>query len=691
MAADPSVKLRKLLTEVLTPQATNVSRADAAEAAAVRLAKRMLASESTFKIAGFACDEEWYGAGQASYLTNAQGLVGVLLPLVEVDWARPDAVELEKIIKAAKDVVNQANRENVSTEVWFGLLPYVGDGPIRKAFPGQQVKDFYSTTGVSWVLSSLILLYLCHLNGKVELTGDAFEVEDVITGIEATYGLLLKSYKKSSGRAGWGWCSLVASPDLYHTWSVSQTLGDMEDYVFTPSKTAGYASDPGLDKLRRKLQEATPANFLHGGAKSPTESIYRDACQWLYSELTATASQAIKEEISDDNSPENDIYYTFFLVETLVYMHADELLPPLLNVSRETVLNTLYEKLFVGSNRLGSLRDTAWYGSAEQSTLSVPLPLPPGNPVGDKMKDPLLEPSLEPLVLRALSYGPVYLKKRDILDFVEVAVLRHASVLDEKVDLWDDKGANFLICERTVEALFMIRNMFRNTSEIAIAPPVGVGVTTPERRAAGFTLTLSSDQVSGLVDTVTSRVMDRVRPQIEELFKRQMPLVTVAAPSNAGDILSIVDPVGYKDIAKPDKILRYLDEPGAPSEATLYQTMLLETVVTLLAGALRSSRPAAASGGDESLSQKLADGFAYAVASTLPRALAYFLSDLIERLPDDDDVLKDKFDRARIEQQVNRLALAYIQKEFKLGQPFDLAKGMSEALDRLDRLPGGSK
>jgi hypothetical protein len=690
MAADPSVKLRKLLTEVLTPQATNVSRADAAEAAAVRLAKRMLASESTFKIAGFACDEEWYGVGQASYLTNAQGLVGVLLPLVEVDWARPDAVELEKIIKAAKDVVNQANRENVSTEVWFGLLPYVGDGPIRKAFPGQQVKDFYSTTGVSWVLSSLILLYLCHLNGKVDLTGDAFEVEDVITGIEATYGLLLKSYKKSSGRAGWGWCSLVASPDLYHTWSVSQTLGDMEDYVFTPSKTAAYASDPGLDKLRRKLQEATPASFLHGGAKSPTESIYRDACQWLYGELTATASHAIKEEISDDNSPENDIYYTFFLVETLVYMHADELLPPLLNISRETVLNTLYEKLFVGSNRLGSLRDTAWYGSAEQSTLSVPLPLPPGNPVGDKMKDPLLEPSLEPLVLRALSYGPVYLKKRDILDFVEVAVLRHASVLDEKLDLWDDKGANFLICERTVEALFMVRNMFRNTSEVAVAPTVVVGLAAQVDRTAGITLTLSSDQVSGLVDVVTNRVLERVHKQVEELLvTERTALVSESAAGNDGDIQSLVDPEAYKDIAKPDKILHYVDEPQLDS-ANLYQTMLLETIVKLLTGLLRSSKLAAA-GNDESLSQKLADGFAQAIASTLPRAVAYFLHDRIARLGDDGDSLLAGFNRRRIEMQVDRLALAYIEKELKQPHSLDLAGALSETLDGLDRLPGGTK
>jgi hypothetical protein len=460
----------------------------------------------------------------------------------------------------------------------------------------------------------------------------------------------------------------------------------MEDYVFTPSKTAAYASDPGLDKLRRKLQEATPASFLHGGAKSPTESIYRDACQWLYGELTATASQAIKEEISDDNSPENDIYYTFFLVETLVYMHADELLPPLLNVSRETVLNTLYEKLFVGSNRLGSLRDTAWYGSAEQSTLSVPLPLPPGNPVGDKMKDPLLEPSLEPLVLRALSYGPVYLKKRDILDFVEVAVLRHANVLDEKLDLWDDKGANFLICERTVEALFMVRNMFRNTSEVAVAPTV-VGLAAQEERSGAITVTLSSDQVSGLVDVVTNRILERVNKQVAELLATERTsLVSESAAGNDGDIQSLVDPEAYKDIIKPDKILHYVDEPQLDN-ANLYQTMLLETIVKLLTGLLSSSR-LAVTGDDESLSQKLADGFAQAIASTLPRAVAYFLRDRIVRLGDDGDSLLARFDRSRIEMQVDRVALAYVEKELKQPNSLDLAGALAETLDSVDRRPG---
>jgi hypothetical protein len=547
----------------------------------------------------------------------------------------------------------------------------------------------------------------------------------VLAGIEATYLLLLRSYKQSGNRAGWGWCSL-AEADLYHTWSVSQTLGDMEDYVFAPSKAARYASDPGLDKLRRRLQEATPRSFLRGDVKSPTESIYREACRWLYGELTATVSPAIKEEVSDVNALENEIYYTFFLVETLVYMHADELLPAVLNVSRETILNTLYEKLFIGSNRLGALRDTAWYGSEEQSTLAIPLPLSPGK----KMKDQLLEPSLEPLVLRALSYGPVYLKKRDILDFVEAAVTRHANVLDEKLDLWDEKGANFLICERTVEALFMVRNMFRNTSEMAIAPPLGSGGTQDER-GAGMTLTLSGDQVIGLVDAVTNRVLEDVRGQVGELVATARPaagsyspdqlseivdtvsnsvlerirtqveeLVATTQPAhgsdsttgNAGDIQSLVDPEGYIDIVRPENILLYLDDPGGPSEATLYQTMLLETIVKLLTSVLRSSRPAPASGStDASLSQKLADGLAHAIASSLPRAVAYFLNDRIERLGDDGDVLRAAFDGRRIEMQVDRVALAYLEKELKQPQPLDLAGGLSETLDKLDRLPGGSK
>jgi len=681
MAVDPNVKLRKLLTEVLTPQASYTSRADAAEGAAVRLAKRMLATDRTFKMAGFACDEPRYGDGADSYLTNAQGLVGVLLPLVEVDWARPDPAELQKILKAATVVVRQAKRENLSTDVWFSLHPYVGDGAIRKAFR-DQLKDFYSTTGVSWALSSLVLLYLCHLLGKVEISGDDFEVGDVIAAIEKTYGLLLRSYKQSGGRAGWSWCSLIESPDLYHTWSVSQTLGDMEDYVFAPPQVAAYAADPGLDKLRRRLFETTPADFLRGDAKSPTASIYRDACRWLYGELTADASPATKEEMSDVNVQENDIYYTFFLVETLVYMHADELLPSMMSVSRETIHNTLYEKLFVASNRLGTLRDTEWYSDEERSTLAVPLP----DTVGKNLKDQvLLEPSLEPLVLRALSYGPLYLKKRDIIDFVEAALTRHANVLDEKLDLWDERAANFLICERTVEALLMVRNMFRNAADIQ-APTVRVA--TAEERA-GITLTLSPDHVGSLVDAVTSRVLERVREQVVELIATTRAANGDGA-GDRGDIQSLVDPESYKDIAKPEKVLLYLDAQVVPSEAIVYQTMLLETVVTLVTATLRSSRPAAASGtADESLSQKLADGLAYAIASVLPRAVAYFLNDRIERLGDDD--LQQRFDGSRIEQQVDRLALAYLQKEFKDRQALDLVGGLAEALEALERLPGGAK
>lgn len=684
MPLDPDVKLRKLLTDVLTTQAPHTARADAAETAAVRLAKRMLASDHkfTFKPKGFVCDEPRYGDGAASYLTNAQGLVGVLLPLVEVEWSTPSPQELERILKAADDVVRHANRP-ADIDVWFSLLPYVGEGPIRKAFP-DRISDFYSTNGVAWTLSSLVLLYLCHLLGKVELSGKV-KPADVVTGIETCYGLLLRAYlPQKDGRAGWSWCSLVDTPDLYHTWSVSQTLGDLEDYVFTPDPQAPYAVDPALDKLARKLRESTPPNFLGGNAKTATDTIYREACQWLYTELTSDNSPAVREEMSDVNAPENDIYYSFFLIEALVYMHADEILPQVMHVKADEVLDTMYEKMLVASNRLRKLRETPWYESADRSTLAVPLPVP----TGEKIADQILEPSLEPLVLRALSYGPVYLKKIDILAFVDAALSRHAGMLNDQLELWDEKKPNFLICERTVEALVMVRNMYRKTMVVPIPPP------EPDDPGGGLTLTLSTDQVKTLVDSVIERLRDRVSTQVaatfEEQRKKQPSHDHVARASADGDdIVHAIDPLQYKDIARPEKILLYLDEKvGQASEAVVYQTMLLETIVALLTALFQRVRPAADDEDAKLPSYQLADGLARAIGAILPRAIAYYLDDRIDRLSTDNEELRGKFDGRRIEEQIERLALVYVEKEFKQREALDVAGGLAETLQGLRRRGG---
>lgn len=664
--------LKTLCNEIANASLSFLARAESAEAAAVRLSKQMLGHKSVFlDESGFMCNEENYGDGDVTYLTNAQGLVGVLLPYVEIEWAIPDKKDRELIKLAAEDVIEQA--QSSAGGYFFDLDPYVKPGPIRKALEKgpHTTRDFNTTHGVAWTLSALTLLY----TGVILDKFDGSEEKRISDGIENTYGLLLDLFLTEGWRAGWGWCSLSEKPDLYHTWSAAQTLGDLDDYILSPDnpRLKGDGRRSGLEaRLRKVAAERAKASRL-----SSTADIYLQCSKWLYQELFGSNVNAIADMLVG-NSEEARIYYELLCLESLVYMQADERLAEVLGQGTEKLKNTFTARLRRAAETLSALRETAWYQEVSVSTLRVPLFEAGPLALGDTW---LLEPCLEPLALRSLSYGPQYLGSSEFEQPVREAILQHVEALRPE-DLWDTTAANFVICERTVEAFIMLRNMFLRLHEEAgiktrTARP-SVPVVQSER---GLQLVLPLDQVEVIADAVLAKL----RPSVEEQV-RQVIATTATAGGDGGEWMELLDAAPYRDLLAPDEIAKVLDEPGFKRpEPEQYRAMFLELVVRILVAALNTAKPS--EGKDQAaLSPQLIDALAHAVAAVLPKAFGYYAENLLEVTEDTVD-LKDNFRIADIESQFKLVVLRYLQTEFHAGTRLDFGKHLARVFEEMDRQP----
>jgi len=630
----------------------------------MRLARRMLANDKIF-INGFLCDEEDYGGGSASYLTNAQGLVGVLLPFLTSDFETPSPVEAERILLAADDVLKTVLSED--SNALLDLQPYISIGSIRKLLPPQAKQainraTFRSTHGVSWALSALLLLYTADVLAKLEM-GQERE-ERVRKGIVDLYGLLLDLFRRDGERAGWGWCSLSTAPDLYHTWSAVQTIGDLEDYTFNPSDSR-LRSAARRSALEANLREVASSKLRQKHIEG-TLGLYKEVARWIYQELTGPDRATIHEATRGASDPKKaEIYYEFLCLETLVYVKADEFLPDILGIVPEKFRAQLSTRLSEAVRTLGELRDTPWYESAAESTLRIPLMLP--SPAKDSTLF-LLEPCLEPLALRAMSYGPQYLGDNQFVEFVSEALRRHAGLLDPRAELWDTKAINVLICERTIEAFGMLRAMFDKMQE-------------EQKQIGGVQLLLPPDQVNVLA----TALLERVRQLLAQV-PPQAGAPPAPAPSDAGlDLLELLEPTQYDSLLEPKEVTTLLDSgPVGRSSEDQHRAMLVQTLVRTLLAVLEVARP---SDNRHRVTAQLSDALARAVAAVLPQAFAYYLEALLGGLADKSD-LAANFNRPAAESQIRDLAVKYLQWDFREQARMDLAAYLEDAFSRTHRRGG---
>lgn len=652
-------------------------RANACGAAAVGLAKRMLSEPSIFVDEGFMSNEAAYGNGTNTYLTNAQGLVGVLLPIVEVEGATFSDDEKASVLAASRTILDTLRKGNIQS-VAFDLRPYVEVGDIRKAIGNRQ---FYASHGVAWSLSALTLLYTADILGKLKL-GD---LEDKVrTGIVFTYGQLLDLYKTDGVRAGWGWCTFSDRPDLYHTWSNAQTLGDVDDYILQPEGNDRLKGDQRRKRLEEELRRIAADKLAGKNSGTGSLGVYLACARWVYGELFGEDQGAIKEGIAG-NSEESKIYYDLLCLESLVYMRADELLPQVLGESKERLKNKFGKKLQQSIDRLAELREKDWY-SSDASTLLVPLPAAGPLELGGQS---IPEPCLEPLALRAIAYGPQYLERGDFEEPLVESLTRHVDALGPN-DVWDKTAPNFIICERTVEALVLLRSMFRKMEGES------------GERAKAIQLVLPADQA----EVLTNAVLERLRPAVEDIVRSAIPKAAASgvepkqveaivlrilreqrSPDEI-DVATIVNAENYAELEKPEGLASILDGPivkRSPEE--MCKRMLIDLQAKTLIAILRSADPLRNEHlvpEDLSVTDQFAHALGLAVAAVLPRAITCYIQSVVEADPEPGQ-LSERFDHDAVAEQIKRAVLAYAAIEFAQKERLDVQKYVDDRLDGAPR------
>lgn len=388
----------------------------------------------------------------------------------------------------------------------------------------------YSIETTSLVLSTAILAKWTLSQKLIELPTDVVtKLKD--TAIESL--CLLCDSQHSNG--GWSFAGIHGSDsikepigvaDLYNTYTASETLADLGDYVL--GETDGIDPDPDLkewfdQKLLEKADHARQeaANWLINlYVVDPEATTSLGICPIQppstdNNELLPGGKLAIPPYQSNGQQNFDSIYRTLYVIDTLIVNGADERFQENAQAVRSAIAHGIY------LNRIQldhAFTNKDYWNDAEKSKLIVRLE---GGNITKEKNLSLEDQNLLPLALRCNALYCYYISEGPD-SFMELWMQRLLDSRDKQSGLWDDIGVSVAITEKSIEAIIDYYDYFKKLKE-----------------TSGDSATLSSkDTQPRTDDEITLAIRNIIKSELSKL-DQNIPLQKQDADHQSANNISL--------------------------------------------------------------------------------------------------------------------------------------------------------
>jgi hypothetical protein len=380
-------------------------------------------------------------------ILNCAGLTSILLLKNglenDIKYSETEVLTIKKVYKEILDYINVYG---------YDATPFLTSERTKNYFlPG---KEYSYTDSVSWVLSVFVQLWNADKLESGVLIDEDYR-ENVKILIKNTLVLINES---STELGGWGFTRGCPGPDIYYSYTISESLADFADYIL------GESLEEGIGNKDQEL-----IDYLSNELVDAINERRRQTAKWLVDSFILNSKNKLGEILINpfDVSGETFLgleeaekfkllYYTFFVIDMLIINNADLIFKESAQLISQSIEHGIYlSRIYFDKARKTRNHADGWWNDKVLSELNIDFASHPSINTKNLSNNKIKEPGLVPLALRCNVLYSFYISDgpdNKIDEFYKI-LLEEKNSQEDDHRLWDLISYNLLITERAIEGL----------------------------------------------------------------------------------------------------------------------------------------------------------------------------------------------------------------------------------------------
>lgn len=380
-------------------------------------------------------------------ILNCAGLTSILLLKNgledDIKYSETEVSTIKRVYTEILDYINLSG---------YDATPFLTSERTKNYF--SPLKEYSYTDSVSWVLSVFVQLWNANKLENGILIQTEY-LENVKKIIKETLILINDS---ATEQGGWGFTKGCSVPDIYYSYTISESLADFADYILGESieEGIGCKDQELIDYLTEELVDSINNRRLQT-AKWLVDSFIIKPKNKLGDILVNPFDMSGEEFLSmEDDEKFKLLYYTFFVIDMLIINNADLLFKDSAQIINQAIEHGIYlSRIYFDKARKTREQADGWWNDKILSELNIDFATHPSITTKNLSNNKIKEPGLVPLALRCNVLYSFYISEGpdNKIDELYKILLEERNTNEDDHNLWDLMSYNLLITERAIEGL----------------------------------------------------------------------------------------------------------------------------------------------------------------------------------------------------------------------------------------------